>query len=105
MGLEKIEARDAEADLELLTARLLEELGDDNVARIDRFGGGTNIVVGEENLRAILGRAWMMGARVVMNTMATRQPCRICGCWELEACDEGCGWAEIGLCTACAEGE
>jgi hypothetical protein len=28
--------------------------------------------------------------------------CRRCGCSQYDACDEGCGWAEPYLCTACA---
>lgn len=31
--------------------------------------------------------------------------CRRCGCSDLDACDEGCGWAAVDLCTACTEGE
>lgn len=31
-----------------------------------------------------------------------RHICRICGCWELEACDGGCWWVESDLCSACA---
>lgn len=27
--------------------------------------------------------------------------CRVCGCWELAACDEGCAWASADRCTAC----
>lgn len=27
--------------------------------------------------------------------------CRACGCWELRACEGGCGWAAADLCTAC----
>jgi hypothetical protein len=27
--------------------------------------------------------------------------CRICRCSEHDPCDEGCGWAEPDLCTAC----
>ncbi len=29
------------------------------------------------------------------------QVCRVCGCSENDACDEGCSWAELDLCTAC----
>lgn len=31
--------------------------------------------------------------------------CRVCGCSENDACEEGCGWAEADLCTACAAGD
>jgi hypothetical protein len=27
--------------------------------------------------------------------------CRSCGCYHEDPCDEGCGWAEEDLCTAC----
>lgn len=29
------------------------------------------------------------------------QVCRECGCWEEEACDQGCEWVEPDLCSAC----
>jgi hypothetical protein len=29
--------------------------------------------------------------------------CRVCGCSELDACEDGCGWAAEDLCTACIE--
>jgi len=31
--------------------------------------------------------------------------CRVCGCTELDACDEGCAWvdADRDLCTSCAD--
>ena len=31
--------------------------------------------------------------------------CRVCGCTEVDACPEGCGWepGEEDLCTTCAE--
>lgn len=27
--------------------------------------------------------------------------CRVCGCWELQACAGGCGWATADRCDAC----
>jgi hypothetical protein len=27
--------------------------------------------------------------------------CRICSCTEVNACDGGCGWAEVDLCDTC----
>lgn len=34
-------------------------------------------------------------------TMVVRD-CRVCGCTENDACDEGCSWVEYDLCSACA---
>ncbi len=108
MSLEKIEAEDREAadeastealerafidrpsrdDLRLLVRRATEETDDDP----------------EIALALAIGQAWLLGARVAVNTALERSPCRVCGCWEMEACEDGCGWAELGLCTACADG-
>lgn len=27
--------------------------------------------------------------------------CRVCGCWEYNACEDGCSWVEPDLCSAC----
>lgn len=27
--------------------------------------------------------------------------CRVCGCWEFQACEGGCYWVEKDLCSAC----
>lgn len=27
--------------------------------------------------------------------------CRVCGCTEVDACADGCGWADTDLCTTC----
>jgi len=51
----------------------------------------------------MLATAWAMGARAWRNSALGRQICRICGCWDLEACEGGCSWAEADLCSACAE--
>jgi hypothetical protein len=104
MSLDKIEARETAADLGRLGARLLKEVVTDPLT-VPGYHLDTVVCLTLDNLNALAGRAWMMGARVVMNTAAGRQPCRICGCWELEACDQGCGWGEPGLCTVCAEGK
>lgn len=96
MSLDKIEARDQAADLARLSGRLM--------AEFNHMPGGVGADMTMDQVNAMLGAAWMMGARVVLNTAMGRQPCRVCGCWELEACEQGCGWAEPGLCTVCAEG-
>ncbi len=31
--------------------------------------------------------------------------CRVCGCWELQACDGGCAWATADRCDACKADE
>lgn len=77
------------ADLDLLVLRITSEL-----ERSDP----------ETDLAEAIGRAWMMGARVVLNTAQGRRTCRLCGCWEQEACEGGCGWAGDDICTACAPG-
>jgi len=103
MSLEKLEADDRltndlalrhrsecgplPGDLELLTERITSEL-----ERSDP----------ETDLAEAIGRAWMMGARAVLNVAQGRRTCRLCGCWELEACEGGCGWAGADICTACA---
>lgn len=59
-------------------------------------------IIGFEEFQHAVGLAWMMGARVALNTAKLLCPCRVCGCHETDACERGCGWAEPGLCTACA---
>jgi hypothetical protein len=71
----------SEADANLLVMRLTEDLQD---------------------AREVLQAAWTMGATVVRNVARGRRVCRICGCWELEACDGGCSWVEVDLCSSCA---
>lgn len=34
--------------------------------------------------------------------LAMKPTCVGCGCSEQLACPDGCGWAEVGLCSACA---
>lgn len=31
----------------------------------------------------------------------TAQRCRVCGCTDMRACDGGCEWVELDLCSAC----
>jgi hypothetical protein len=87
-------------DLARLTARLLGGFTPEP-GTVEGAGGGPIVCIPQDQLQEILGRAWMMGARVVMNTAQNRRTCRICGCWELEACEGGCAWAEPNLCTTC----
>jgi len=30
------------------------------------------------------------------------QACKVCGCSEDDACEEGCSWVDAALCSACA---
>lgn len=34
--------------------------------------------------------------------VTTEVQCRRCGCTDSEACDGGCSWFEVGLCSRCA---
>jgi hypothetical protein len=101
MSLEKLEAADRRQDLQALGARLLQEVLRERPVDV----GAPTIVLNQEHLDLYAGRAWMMGATVVMNTSLGRYVCRICGCWELEACEMGCSWVADDLCSACAEGD
>jgi hypothetical protein len=64
-------------------------------------GDGENADITIAQFEAAIAEAWTMGARVVSNGLQGRRPCRVCGCWELQACDNGCAWAEPDLCTEC----
>jgi hypothetical protein len=109
MSLEKIEAREAEAsatalaliasgfspdvDVHLLARRLVHEVvGQEDPMRVDI----------DELVQAV-GRAWMMGARVVLNTAEGHRTCRICGCWQEDACESSCSWVAPDLCSACLD--
>lgn len=50
----------------------------------------------------IAAAAWAMGARAFCNSALGRTICRVCGCWELQACADGCSWVEPDLCSRCA---
>lgn len=41
------------------------------------------------------------GQAVAWNRAAQRRTCRVCGCWELEACGSGCWWVDDDLCSSC----
>jgi hypothetical protein len=40
--------------------------------------------------------------RIAAHVRALVPICRVCGCTEDNACDEGCCWVEPDLCSACA---
>lgn len=93
MSLEKLEAED-----QVLTAATI--LAGPNTAdallvyqRAAELGDHQGVRIAAE--------AWVMGASAMRNSLLGRRICRICGCWELEACVGGCSWVEEDLCSAC----
>ena len=40
-----------------------------------------------------------------MEEVMEERTCRICGCTEDNACEGGCSWVEVDLCSACADKE
>lgn len=54
-----------------------------------------------DDLEGMLAEAWRMGADVACNGLAERRTCRICGCWDQEACEGGCWRVEDDLCSSC----
>lgn len=64
-------------------------------ARLDRFD--------DLGVAVILAEAWRMGATTALNVTRGRRTCRICGCWELNACGTGCWWVETDLCSSCGD--
>ena len=83
MPLDKLEARDRADHLALLGKRLQEECGGD--------------------VLELAQRAFEFGVAFATNTGNGRRTCRICGCWELAACDGGCWWVAEDLCSSCGE--
>lgn len=94
---------DASGDARLLEARLRRDV---EVAPL--------VDVGPAAFMQAVTRAWDFAARLVVNRARGRRTCRICGCWEGDACvtmegqgaDRGltpCGWAADDLCNACEE--
>lgn len=74
-----------DADAQLLTVRL--------------FGSGKDAPPAH-----LVAEAWRLGAAVAV-APAGRRICRICGCWELNACAAGCWWVAEDLCSQCDRGE
>ena len=54
----------------------------------------------DRDLSRVIRDAWAMGARVAVNQEHVRC-CRICGCWDEDACVGGCAWSSVDLCSAC----
>jgi hypothetical protein len=57
------------------------------------------------DLTSMVADAWLMGAAATRNAALGRRICRVCGCWEHEACEDvgevGCAWVEQDLCSVC----
>ena len=93
MSLEKLERRDIAADAAQLLGRLYAEAGVASDA----------VSVPIEIVGELVERAFSAGQTVVWNQAHLRRTCRVCGCWELEACDSGCWWVSSDLCSSCGE--
>ncbi len=93
MSLEKLERRDTAADAAQLLGRLYAEAG------IAKDATSVSIEIGGD----LVERAFSAGQAVVWNQAHLRRTCRICGCWELEACEGSCWWVAADLCSSCGE--
>lgn len=71
-------------------------LTDEDVTRLEERLSAEFGVVAQ-----MIGAAWLMGAVAYRNASVGRRICRICGCWELEACETGCSWVAEDLCSSC----
>ena len=83
MSLEKLEAEAPDADAALLLRRI-------------------SIVDGVIDGPTGFARAFAYGQALGANIVKGRRACRICGCWELEACSGGCFWVAQDLCSQCS---
>lgn len=54
-----------------------------------------------DDAAAAVVAAFAHGQAVVFNRVHARRTCRVCGCWELAACEGGCSWVAQDLCSAC----
>lgn len=54
------------------------------------------------NIPAMVARAHRFGRVTEQRTREGRRICRLCGCWEGNACPPTCSWAEYDLCSQCA---
>lgn len=79
-----------EQDGLLLATRLMRE----------HCGGAVPVVAASDFVVAVV-QAFAHGQAVAINRLAGRRTCRVCGCWDLHACDDGCAWAGEDICTAC----
>lgn len=79
-------------DLERLAARLIQDVH-------------APILPGSAELKQLVGRAWLMGAQHAANELAGVRSCRVCGCTDDDACQDGAGraccWVAPNLCSHC----
>lgn len=73
------------------------------VDRISSEIGGASVLgtFSREKLTEAIARAWMMGANVALHHAEGLRSCRICGCWQLQACADRCSWVAADLCSTC----
>jgi hypothetical protein len=45
--------------------------------------------------------SWQCWQDYIMGCAETDQICRVCGCTDDNACEDGCSWAEKDLCSSC----
>ncbi len=81
MSLERLEARDKADHARELLRRLCADVGEDPLQLVERAFG--------------------FGVEFATNNAQGRRTCRVCGCWEMRACDGACWWEEEDLCSAC----
>jgi hypothetical protein len=83
---------------------MIEDLGDVvamGLAPQDADRLALRVTADAEDVAGAIAEAWRLGARMAMNAARGFHVCRICGCWELEACEGGCWWVEPDRCSAC----
>jgi hypothetical protein len=72
-----------------------------NSAPSDKHRSAAAIVARDAKVRE---RDVREGGRLLMGelyTFAGVRACRVCGCTDDAACEEGCSWVEADLCSAC----
>ena len=86
-------------------------IGEHATGPAQRAGEAAALVAGDLLREAVIGYdgvpepGWWEGTAEagVFRLPACLPVCRTCGCSHHDPCEQGCGWAEDGLCTACAE--
>lgn len=98
---------DIETDPQSWVAELAERLGrvaswGNSLTSWEEMGVTPEGLEARRSMREALAglAACAMDAAVVIEA----QVCRVCGCTHDNPCEGGCGWHELGLCTACVPG-